>query len=203
MKSSRHTEATQRDAACVKTPPPPLGPACSVQCVISMVSQVRIMIRLLVHLAALRFCLSGNIKEIYLNVSTFYSYSLLRVVSSINSVLFNYFLAEPSKNSVAQSPGALIKHPGEEVRIDCNHSNTDFDMIQWYKQSAGESDMLLVGYVRFNFPVLEAPFKDSYNVSGNGGSRACLHIPKPGVPEDGAVYFCAASRAQCCTAPSL
>ncbi|KAL6105815.1 uncharacterized protein ACO6RY_07260 [Pungitius sinensis] len=126
------------------------------------------MIRLLVHFAALRFCLS-----------------------------------EPSKNSVDQSPAALIKHPGEEVRIDCNHSNTAFDLIQWYKQSSGESDMLLVGYARFTSPVVEAPFKDSYNVSGIGSSRAFLHIPKPGVSEDGAVYFCAASRAQCCTAPSL
>ncbi|KAI3367078.1 hypothetical protein L3Q82_008114 [Scortum barcoo] len=41
----------------------------------------------------------------------------------------------------------LIKHPGEEALINCSHSNTNFDMIQWYKQSPGKNDMALIGYV--------------------------------------------------------
>lgn len=61
--------------------------------------------------------------------------------------------------------------------------------------------MVLLGYARFSSVVVEAQFKDTYNVSGNGGSLACLHIPKLSGSEDSAVYFCAASIAQCCTKP--
>lgn len=109
-------------------------------------------------------------------------------------------LAELSKYSVHQTPTAVIRHAGEDVLMNCSHSNTDFDMILWYKQSAGKNDMVLVGYVRFSSSVVESPFKDSYNVSGTGGSLSCLHIPKSR-SENSAVYFCAASRAQCYTNP--
>ncbi|KAL7380197.1 hypothetical protein ABVT39_013510 [Epinephelus coioides] len=91
--------------------------------------RIMIMIGLLLHLAALPFCLT-----------------------------------ELSKNTVYQTPTALIKHPGEEALMNCSHSNTDFDMIQWYKQSAGKNDMVLVGYVRFSSPAVEAQFKDTCNV---------------------------------------
>ncbi|KAA8581846.1 hypothetical protein FQN60_008586 [Etheostoma spectabile] len=126
------------------------------------------MIRLLVHLAALPFCLT-----------------------------------ELPQNSVHQTPTALIKHAGEVVVMNCSHSNTNFDMIQWYKQSAGKNDMVLVGYVRFTSLVVEDQFKDTYSVSGNGGSLAGLHIPTLRGSEDSAVYFCAASKAQCCTNPDV
>lgn len=75
-------------------------------------------------------------------------------------------------------------------------------MIQWYKRSAGKNDMVLVGYVRFTSLVVEPKFIETYNVSGVGGSLASLHIPKPSQSEDGAVYFCAASRATVLQEPS-
>lgn len=106
-------------------------------------------------------------------------------------------LAELSKNSVQQTPTALIKHHGDEVQINCSHSNTNFEMIQWYKQSAGENDMALIGYVRFSSATVENQFKETYNVAGDGKSLAHLHIPKLSRSEDSAVYFCAASKAQC------
>lgn len=106
-------------------------------------------------------------------------------------------LAELSKNSVQQTPTALIKHHGDEVQINCSHSNTNFEMIQWYKQSAGENDMALIGYVRFSSATVENQFKETYNVAGDGNSLAHLHIPKLSRSEDSAVYFCAASKAQC------
>ena len=111
--------------------------------------------------------------------------------------------AELPQNRVHQTPTAVIKHAGEVVVMNCSHSNTNFDMIQWYKQSAGKNDMVLVGYVRFTSAVVEAPFKDTYDVSGNGGSLASLHIPKLSGSEDSAVYFCAASKAQCCINPNV
>lgn len=112
-------------------------------------------------------------------------------------------LAEFSENGVHQTPTALIKHPGEEVLINCSHSNTNFDMIQWYKQSAGKNDMALIAYARFSSLVVEDQFKGTYNVSGHGSSLACLHIPQLSGSEESAVYFCAASKAQCCTNPSV
>ena len=95
----------------------------------------------------------------------------------------------------------MIKDLGEEILINCSHSNTNFDMIQWYKQSDGKSDMALVGYVRYSSPAVEDKFKETHNVSGDGRSLSSLHIPKLSRSEDRAVYFCAASEAQCCTNP--
>lgn len=74
-------------------------------------------------------------------------------------------------------------------------------MIQWYKQSAGKNDMDLVGYARFSSTVVEDRFKDDYNVSGHGSSASSLHILKLSRSELRAVYFCAASRAQCSVNP--
>ncbi|KAI3367129.1 hypothetical protein L3Q82_008184 [Scortum barcoo] len=90
-----------------------------------------------------------------------------------------------SKNSAHQTPARLIKHPGEEALINCSHSNTDFDMIQWYKQSPGKNDMALIGYVRFIFIVVEDKFKDAYNVTGSSPSDQIYQTPaqtydKPG-----------------------
>lgn len=85
--------------------------------------------------------------------------------------------------------------------MNCSHSNTNFNMMQWYKQSAGKNDMALIGYARFSSTVVEDQFKDTYNVSGDGSSLSSLHIPKLSPSEDSAVYFCAASKAQCCTNP--
>uniref|UniRef100_A0A3B4Z4Q7 Immunoglobulin V-set domain-containing protein n=1 Tax=Stegastes partitus TaxID=144197 RepID=A0A3B4Z4Q7_9TELE len=102
---------------------------------------------------------------------------------------------------VDQTPTALIKALGEEIQIQCNHSNSDFDMIQWYKQSPGKNDMVLLGHVRFNSPAVEDAFKNIYNVTGSGSSLSTFHIPKLRQSVDDAVYFCAASRAQCCKNP--
>ncbi|KAI3367356.1 hypothetical protein L3Q82_026163 [Scortum barcoo] len=110
-------------------------------------------------------------------------------------------LTEVSKNSAHQTPARLIKHPGEEALINCSHSNTDFDMIQWYKQSPGKNDMTLIGYVRYTSIVVEDKFKDAYNVTGDGSSLSGLQMLKLSRSEHSAVYFCAASKARCCTNP--
>uniref|UniRef100_A0A671XFH8 Ig-like domain-containing protein n=1 Tax=Sparus aurata TaxID=8175 RepID=A0A671XFH8_SPAAU len=87
-----------------------------------------------------------------------------------------------SKNSVQQTPTALIKHAGEEVQMSCNHSNTDFDMIQWYKQSAGRKDMALVGHVYVTSTKVEDQFKDF------------VKSLVTGEPGDKGLYLCAVSK---------
>lgn len=110
------------------------------------------------------------------------------------------FFAELSENNIHQTPSDLIKDPNQEVLMNCSHLNSNFDMIQWYKKSAGENELLLVGYARFSSVVVEDQFKDSFKVSGDGRSLSSLQIEKCG-SEDSAVYLCAASEAQCCTHP--
>uniref|UniRef100_A0A3B5Q784 Ig-like domain-containing protein n=1 Tax=Xiphophorus maculatus TaxID=8083 RepID=A0A3B5Q784_XIPMA len=109
--------------------------------------------------------------------------------------------ADQSKNSVDQIPAALIKEPGESVQINCNHSNTNFYMIQWYKQPPGKTDMTLLGYARYSTQTVEDQFQNLYNVTGSGQSLSSLVIPKLRQSEDSAVYFCAASDAQYCMKP--
>uniref|UniRef100_A0A3Q3FVQ1 Ig-like domain-containing protein n=1 Tax=Labrus bergylta TaxID=56723 RepID=A0A3Q3FVQ1_9LABR len=112
-------------------------------------------------------------------------------------------LSELSKSHVDQKPAALVIHPGEKVQLTCNHSNSNFDMIQWYKQSKGKHDMALLGYVRYSSATVEDQFKGLYNVSGDGKNQSSLILLKLSGSES-AVYFCAASEAQCCTnSPSL
>ena len=78
--------------------------------------------------------------------------------------------------------------------MTCNHSNTNFNMMQWYKQSSGKKDMALIGYVLVTSEI-EDQFKDFCEITGNGGSLSSLKIAKSR-SEDSAVYFCGASRAQ-------
>lgn len=116
--------------------------------------------------------------------------------------MFHIFSAELSKNYVHQTPADTMKNLHEGVLMTCNHYNSNFNMIQWYKQSAGRRDMVRVGSVRFSSPEVEDAFKDIYEVKGNGGSQSSLHILKLNGSEDRAVYFCAASDAQWRTEPS-
>uniref|UniRef100_A0A671XFF7 Ig-like domain-containing protein n=1 Tax=Sparus aurata TaxID=8175 RepID=A0A671XFF7_SPAAU len=97
-------------------------------------------------------------------------------------------LAQLSKNSVQQTPTALIKHAGEEVLMSCKHSNTDFFMIQWYKQS-------LLGYMYVS-PTLE----DGAGVKIEGSAKkdeTCTLTIEDLRLNSSAVYFCAARYTQC------
>lgn len=68
-------------------------------------------------------------------------------------------------------------------------------MIQWYKQSLGENEMILLGYARFTFTAVEDAFENIYKVTGEGSRLSTFHIPKLRESVDSAMYFCAA---QCC-----
>uniref|UniRef100_A0A3Q1BRF1 Immunoglobulin V-set domain-containing protein n=1 Tax=Amphiprion ocellaris TaxID=80972 RepID=A0A3Q1BRF1_AMPOC len=100
-------------------------------------------------------------------------YQKLKSDSALKLIGYMLLKTQISKNRVDQYPTALIKTPGGEIQIKCNHSNSDFNMIQWYKQSPGKTDMVLLGYARFSSPVVEDEFRGIYD------------------SVDNAVYFCA------------
>lgn len=125
-----------------------------------------------------------------------YLFALIPHCSSwIKHVFFLHFLTDPSKYEVHQSPrDIIVKDPVDEVQIDCKHSNPDFDMILWYRNTPGHTDMALIGHARFSNLNVEDKFKDKYKVSGSGSSQSPLHVLKPKATTDSAVFFCAASR---------
>lgn len=153
-------------------------------------------IRLLIQLAALPLCVSGNVTWIHRSWT-----AKILFVMSTDTVCFNCVSAELSPKSVDQTPAAMIKDPGEKVLMNCSHSDSNLYMIQWYKQSIRSSGITLIGYARYNSVAVEGPFKEIYNVSGDGRSLSSLHFLTVNGAEDSVVYFCAASDARCCINP--
>uniref|UniRef100_A0A3P9IM16 Ig-like domain-containing protein n=1 Tax=Oryzias latipes TaxID=8090 RepID=A0A3P9IM16_ORYLA len=88
------------------------------------------------------------------------------------------------KTQVYQTPSQIYSKPGQEAKIYCSHSESNYDQILWYKQSEGQ--MLLLGYVYF---------RDPYPEAGLGvklGQTCTLTIQDLSLSSS-AVYFCAAS----------
>ncbi|XP_076155561.1 uncharacterized protein LOC143138949 [Alosa pseudoharengus] len=98
-----------------------------------------------------------------------------------------------------QVPRDLLKQPGDSVQLNCSHNITSYDTILWYQQLEGDPALTLFGYVRFDSPTIEMTGKN-FSVTGDGRNDAFLHLNKL-KPADSAVYFCAASYAQCISLP--
>lgn len=63
--------------------------------------------------------------------------------------------------------------------------------------------MKLIGYARYKtIQDIENEYKGRFSVTGDGESHVSLHINQTRVIEDSALYFCAASYAQCLITPS-
>lgn len=92
----------------------------------------------------------------------------------------------------------MFKVAGKQVLINCNHSNSDFYMIQWYKHSTRTNGMTLIGFARYDSQTVEGPFQALYNVSGDGRSASSLHFSAENEAHPSVIYFCAASEAHCC-----
>uniref|UniRef100_A0AAY5KP31 Ig-like domain-containing protein n=1 Tax=Esox lucius TaxID=8010 RepID=A0AAY5KP31_ESOLU len=107
---------------------------------------------------------------------------------------------------VHQTPSAVISRPGENVQLFCHHQKTDYTFMLWYQKSPGKTALNLIGYLNYKTSENEKPydkrFKISGDLSGEQAKNASLNISNF-TPEDTAVYFCAASYAQCFNTPSL
>ncbi|KAL6477482.1 hypothetical protein MHYP_G00133170 [Metynnis hypsauchen] len=102
---------------------------------------------------------------------------------------------------IHQNPLASFGYSGEYRELHCNHSVSDFYNILWYQQSIGDSSLKLIANVYYKSPNVESSFKGHFNVSGDGAKHSTLHLLKLRPAEDSAVYYCAASQAQCSKSP--
>lgn len=105
---------------------------------------------------------------------------------------------------VHQQPEDLLCRAGDEkVEISCSHTIKSYDTILWYQQTEVDTAMKLIGYVSYtSIKSIEAPWKNVFNVSGNGEEKASLHFSFINTSLS-AVYFCAAYYyAQHCKCPT-
>ena len=81
---------------------------------------------------------------------------------------------------------------GENASIDCSYSNTNFNLILWYKQTS-DRKVTLLGYLTGSSPSPESAFKNKTVLKGDAnkqqGTLEVLNLAR----DDVAVYFCAAS----------
>lgn len=99
---------------------------------------------------------------------------------------------------VHQTPSELIRKPGDSAEFFCTHGKTDYRVMLWYRQSAGQRGLGLIGHVNYNTIDVESAFKEHFNLSGdlrgdtakNGSLR--VHLKGP----ESSVYYCAASLAR-------
>ena len=74
-------------------------------------------------------------------------------------------------------------------------------MILWYKQTVQGSTLDLIGFVYYTSVTVEKSYSKLFNVTGDGSKNSTLYFLKPIQVEDSAVYYCAASKAQCYRSP--
>lgn len=139
-----------------------------------------------------------------------YWVSNLRNTLNILNILFDYILkilfwlyasGQQQNYEIHQSPSNLMTFPGENTELHCKHSVSLFYTILWYQQSLNDISMKLIGYVYYRQVNVENSFKSHFNVSGDGQKQSTLHLVKVRAAEHSAVYYCAASRAQCSKSP--
>lgn len=94
---------------------------------------------------------------------------------------------------VLQSPAELLLPPNKEDNLTCTHKVPNGNTILWYQRSKGDTALKLMGYIYYGMVTVEPPFKDDFDMSGDGRNTAYLHILNP-KPEHSAEYFGAATR---------
>ncbi len=71
-------------------------------------------------------------------------------------------------------------------------------MILWYQQLKGDGALNLIGYVNYKNSVTESQYTEQFSVDGDGAKSSTLNITlEMKHVGNTAVYYCAASKAQC------
>uniref|UniRef100_A0A674B7P2 Ig-like domain-containing protein n=1 Tax=Salmo trutta TaxID=8032 RepID=A0A674B7P2_SALTR len=115
------------------------------------------------------------------------------VILYISYCLFSSTGLSPT-DKVHQTPTAILKRPEDKVQLTCSHTDSSYNMILWYQQSAQNTALKLIGYVRFTSPTVEDSFKGRFNVSGDAAANKMVTLTiNQLTPNSSAVYYCAAS----------
>ncbi len=152
----------------------------------------------LIYSAAAPFWVSGKIFNPILSlfVPLVYDFLITFGTSQIHFCLF--FIGESLSDRVHQNPLHLITNAEQTVQLNCSHTNKDFRMILWYQQLKGDSALNLIGYVSYTNPTPEDQYKNQFSIGGNGAKSSTLNVTlERKHVGNTAVYYCAASKAQC------
>lgn len=100
---------------------------------------------------------------------------------------------------IHQTPPALIKKPDDMVQLVCTHNLTEYRVMLWYQQPAGQTDMKCIGYINYRDVTVEETYKQNFEISGDLSTsnikNVSLIIQLTGA-QDSAVYYCAARFAR-------
>ncbi|XP_035466563.1 M1-specific T cell receptor beta chain [Scophthalmus maximus] len=116
-----------------------------------------------------------------------------RLLISIITVICIKGVYLSKEKQVFQTPAELLQKANGEVKLSLTHQIQSYDTILWYRRSAGDNSLKLIGYVAYKNPTVETPFQSHFKVSGDGEDTAFLHIFNLTHPEDSGEYFGAAS----------
>ncbi|CAB1330454.1 unnamed protein product, partial [Coregonus sp. 'balchen'] len=125
----------------------------------------------------------------------------LKRVNMIRALVLCWLTGLSLSVEVHQIPSAFSR-PGENVQLFCHHQKSEYGMMLWYQKSPGETSLKLIGNLYFLTTTIESPYEKHFNMSGDlsggGPKNASLNMFNLRRPDHSAVYFCAASGAQCC-----
>ncbi|CAM5081342.1 unnamed protein product, partial [Natator depressus] len=96
--------------------------------------------------------------------------------------------------TVTQKEKFIAIQNGSKGSIPCEHDDSSYYTVLWYQQKATERQLQLVAIsVGVNSSDMEKEFQTRYSVTRPATLNTSLTI-NPGMVEDTAVYFCAASK---------
>ncbi len=87
---------------------------------------------------------------------------------------------------------------GQTVQKNNKQFTYGIHMVLWYQQLMGDSALNLIGYVSYTNPTTEDQYKNQFSIGGNGAKSSTLNVTlERKHVGNTAVYYCAASKAQC------
>ena len=100
---------------------------------------------------------------------------------------------------VHQTPSELIRKPGDSAELFCMHGETDYRVMLWYQQSAGQRDLSLIGHVNYKTSNVENVFIEDFTLSGDLSGETVINSSLLVLLKDhetSGLYYCAARLAR-------